>query len=341
VPFIRLSESAGHDLRKSLVRFSLPGSRLVRAGVAALCALPLLTAVGAAPAAAAGVPSLHAPSFGRSIEPMAAYVEQTSCQPGYRAGTLALGRLLVATYPNTSFGGAYACGTDGTRSEHYDGRAVDWMDSMRNPVQFMQAASVIKFLTSTDAYGNKFAMARRMGVMYIIWDNHIWGAWSGKWEDYNGCTKTPSPSLDNACHRNHMHISLSWNGALARTSFWSHRVVTGNDYGSCRPVDLNWAGDYAVPRSVPCPRYAPVAAPARASTVLTGLIGYSGAALFPGMTGEPVKAIQRAFSKPVTGRYDAVTVGAMGRFQRAHRLRVTGVVDQATWRALLAAFTPR
>jgi len=316
-------------------------SRLLRAAAAVLFSLPLLAVAGTASPAAASVPSLHAPYFGPNIESMASYVEQVSCQPGYRPGTLALGRLLVRTYPNTSFGGAYACGTDGTRSEHYDGRAIDWMNSIRVPVQAEQAASVLKFLLATDKYGNKFAMARRMGIMYIIWDNRIWGAWSGTWEDYNGCSKTPSPSMDNACHRNHLHFSLSWDGALGRTSFWSRKVVAGTNYGVCRSAGLNWAANYAVPRSVPCPRYPLVSPPAHSSANYAGLVNYSGAALFPGMTGEPVKAVQRIFGKPVTGRYDGPTVGAVKIAQWAHHLPVNGVVNPATWRMLLAAFKPR
>ena len=69
--------------------------------------------VAAAPAGSAApvVPSLKAPAGLLSpIEPLASYVEQVACQPGYRPGTLALGRLLVATYPNTSFGGPRDCG---------------------------------------------------------------------------------------------------------------------------------------------------------------------------------------------------------------------------------------
>jgi hypothetical protein len=323
-----------------IVRFRPTLSRLVRLATVTLCAVPLAVAVGTT-TAAASVPSLHAPAFGPKIEPLAPYVQQTACEPRYWPGTAALGRLLIRTYPNTSFGGAYACGTDGTRSEHYDGRAIDWMNSVRNPVQAMQAASVIKFLLATDAYGNKFAMARRMGIMYMIWDNHIWGTWSGTWQDYNGCTKTPSPALDNACHRNHIHFSLSWDGALGYTSFWSRQVVSTPDYGPCRMKDLNWAGDYAVFRTVPCPRYAAVAAPAGSSAVMAGLVKYSGAELFPGMTGEPVKAVQQAMRKPITGRYDAVTVAAMNRFKVASGLPANGVVDPYTWRALLNYFRPR
>ncbi len=315
-------------------------SRYARLAAAALCALPLIVAVTAAPAEAASVPSLHAPYFGPRIEPMAPYVQQVSCQPGFRAGTGALARLLVRTYPNTSAGGPRSCSA-GSASEHYDGRAVDWMNSVKNPVQAMQAASVIKFLLATDSYGNKYAMARRMGIMYIIWDNHIWGMWSGKWEDYNGCTKTPAPSLDTACHRDHIHFSLSWDGALGLTSFWSRKVVTTPDYGPCRPSDLNWAADYAVFRTVSCPNYPSVAAPAGSSAVMVGLVRYSGVALFPGMSGEPVLAVQRAFRTPLTGRYDAATVAAVNRVKAAHRLPVNSVVDPTMWRLLLAAYRPR
>lgn len=301
----------------------------------AACVLPLLAGLSLAPAARAAVPMPHQPYFGKPIEPMAAYVGQVSCHPGYLPGTLGLGRFLTATYPNTSFGGAYNCGTDGTQSEHYDGRAIDWMNSVRNPTQAAQAAAVIKYLLATDRYGNKFANARRMGVMYLIWNNKIWGSWSGQWQDYNNCARTPSPSLDSACHRNHMHISLSWAGALGRTSFWSRRVYPAQDYGPCRQADLNWAADYAVPRTVPCPRYNRLGPPAGASKAKTWVIAYSGAVMFPGMTGEPVKAVQLAFNKPVTGHLDAATDGAVNRYKKSHGLPTNGVVDTAMWRMLL------
>ena len=70
-----------------------------------------LVATAPASSAAIVVPSLKAPAGLLSpIEPLADYVPQIACQPGYRAGTLALGRLLVSTYPNTSFGGPRDCG---------------------------------------------------------------------------------------------------------------------------------------------------------------------------------------------------------------------------------------
>jgi len=300
----------------------------------------VLVATAPASPAAIVVPSLKAPAGLLSpIEPLADYVPQVACQPGYRAGTLALGRLLVATYPNTSFGGPRDCGSN--TSEHYDSRAVDWMNSVRNPVQGMQAYMVVKFLLATDKYGNKFAMARRMGLMYMIWNNKMWGSWSGKWEEYNGCFSTPQPSMDTACHRDHMHFSLSWNGAIGRTSFWSRHVWAATDYGPCRPSDLNWSGDYGSFRSTPCPRYREVSAPAGSSAAMKELVTYSGATMFPGMRGGPIMAVQRALGKPITGRYDAVTVAAVNRFKAAHKLPANGIIEARTWRTLLAVYKPR
>jgi hypothetical protein len=299
-------------------------------------------AVATAPASSAAVRSLPTPvGLPVAIEPLAAYVEQVSCQPGYRTGTLALARMLVTTYPNTSYAGAYACGTNGNRSEHYDGRAIDWMNSVRNPVQAAQAAAVIKFLMATDKYGNKFANARRMGIQYVIWNNKIWGSWDGTWSDYHGCAKTPSPALDSSCHRNHMHFSLSWNGAKGRTSFWSKRAFAAADYGPCRTREFNWGGNYTSFNAQRCPSYPKVTAPAGSSAVMKSLVTYSGAGIYPGQAGRPISAVQQALRVPVTGRYDATTVAAVKRFKQAHGMVATSTIGYGTWRTLLAVFKPK
>ena len=200
---------------------------------------------------------------------------------------------------------------------------------------------MVKFLLATDKWGNKFANARRMGLMYMIWNNKMWGSWSGKWEEYNGCFSTPQPSMDTACHRDHMHFSLSWNGAIGRTSFWSQHVYAATDYGPCRPSDLNWSGDYGSfrpRRARATPRWAPRRG---SSAAMQELVTYSGATMFPGMRGGPISAVQRAFELPITGRYDAGTVAAVSRFKAARRLPANGIIEARTWRALLAAYKPR
>jgi hypothetical protein len=289
----------------------------------------------------AAVPSLRTPAgMPSQIEPLAPYVAQVSCQPAFRKGTLALGRMLTKRYPNTSFGGNYNCGTDGTRSEHYDGRAVDWMDSVRNPTQKAQATSVLNFLLGTDKAGHKFANARRLGVMYIIYNNRIWGSWDGKWSAYNNCAKTPSPSLDSSCHRNHMHISLSFNGALARTSFWT-RHVYADDYGPCRSALFNWSANYTRPNLKRCAPVKNAAAPKGSSAIMKGLVQWSGIAMRAGMAGPAVAAVQRGLRVPVTSTFDARTTAALNRLKRAHRLPGDGVMNGAGWKLLLAVNSPK
>jgi hypothetical protein len=60
-------------------------------------------------------------------------------------------------------------------------------------------------------------MARRLGIMYIIWDHRIWTAQSGTegWRRYTGRNQ----------HVDHVHFSFGWPGARADTSFWTGRVA--------------------------------------------------------------------------------------------------------------------
>jgi hypothetical protein len=301
---------------------------LLLAGAAVLvAAAPAATAVPA-PAVPAGRPV--------AIEPLAAYVAQTSCDPVTKAGTAKLAHLLTATYPGTSVSTVYPCGTDGNRSEHYDGRALDWMVSVGNATQRAQAGAVINWLLATDRRGRSFANARRLGVMYVIFNNRIWGSWSGAWAPYNNCAKQPQAGYDNQCHRTHMHISLSWNGALGRTTFWAQSVVA-TDFGPCRPRDLNWAATRTRPNASRCAGYATVAAARAASATKAELVKYSGAGVHVGSTGPAVTAVQRALRVSATGYYGAATRSAVLTFQRSHRVLGTGSMIPAAWRALLAA----
>ncbi len=315
------------------------------AAVSGVAALLVSGAVLATPAvatpAAAAAPHPRTPSrLSSAIEPLANYVGQVSCQPTARAGTVKLARLLASTYKSyrgSSWNSTYACGTDGTQSEHYDGRAIDWMVSVRNAGQRAAAQAAIKWLLATDRAGNKFAMARRLGVMYLIYNNRMWGAWSGRWEQYNGCAKLRSRADDNACHRTHVHISLSWNGALGHTSFWG-QSVRPTDYGPCRPADLNWAYLYQRANHAGCRNYARVHAKKGSSATKKALVTYSGAPVRHNWHGPAVSAVQRALHLSPTGTYNAKTVAAVRAFQSRRRGGpVTGAMNPATWRALLAA----
>jgi hypothetical protein len=232
---------------------SMTRRRLV-AAISALVALLFATnlAVGTGTAGATVQTPPTPAGLPLGIEGLAHYVGQVACDPHPRPGTLALANLLVHTYPGTSYATVYRCGTDGTRSEHYDGRAIDWMASARIPSQAAAATAAINWMLATDSHGNRFAMARRLGIMYIIFNNRMWGAWNGQWAPYNNCAKTPSTAYDSYCHRNHVHISLGWNGAYERTSFFSKRVFDATDYGPCK-LSTTTILRYTGFRRYPCP----------------------------------------------------------------------------------------
>ena len=214
-----------------------------------------LVVLSAAPAGAVAKPGIPT-GLPKTAEALSTYVPPVSCEPRILPGTSALAALLKATYPTTSYGMNRTCGEgSGRASEHTDGRAVDWMTSARTATGRARAQALISWLFATDKNHVTFANARRLGVMYVIWNNKIWGAYSTTegWRPYNNCAATPQASLDAACHRNHVHISLSWEGAMKKTSFWTKKVAA-HEYGPCRARDMNWAGRY-VRRLSPCPSY--------------------------------------------------------------------------------------
>ena len=154
---------------------------------------------------------------GADIEGYAQYEPQTTCDPTDKPGAVALRTLLTGYYKGTAnYGISRACGTD--RSEHYEGRAFDWGANVDNPSQKAAADNFIAQLMATDSYGHKQALARRMGIMYVIWNHQIWSPGpDSTWRPYTGTNP----------HTDHVHISLSWAGARAETSFWSGTVVPG------------------------------------------------------------------------------------------------------------------
>lgn len=156
---------------------------------------------------------------GKAIEGYALYTPQSVCDPAAGAGTLGLRDLLLSRYPSTkSLGISRDCAVGG-QSEHKEGRAFDWGADVNNRAD---AAAVNDFLTAlftTDKHGNKYALARRMGIMYVIWDRKIWGVYLAdeNWRPYSG----PNP------HTSHAHISLTLPGGRGETSYWSGAVVQG------------------------------------------------------------------------------------------------------------------
>jgi hypothetical protein len=153
--------------------------------------------------------------FTKAIEPYAAYDAQDTCDPTVKPGTDKLRDLLLATYPQSrDLGIGRACHIGGT-SEHKEGRAFDWGVRVNVASEKAAADEFLAWLLKDHPDG-KDAMARRMGIMYMIWNGRIWGSYAASdgWRTYTGSNP----------HTDHVHFSMSWDGAMARTSYWCCRT---------------------------------------------------------------------------------------------------------------------
>ncbi|QWZ07822.1 hypothetical protein KRR39_20920 [Nocardioides panacis] len=155
------------------------------------------------------------------IEDFSGYEPQTNCSPDAKPGATKLSVWLQATYPGSgSLGISRSC-KDGGVSEHKEGRAFDWAVSVYSPRDRAYVAAFLARLFATDAEGNADALARRMGIMYLIWNDQIYSSYYGfRARPYQAC-KVLSTCGDTLRHRNHVHISLSRAGGNGLTSWYT------------------------------------------------------------------------------------------------------------------------
>jgi hypothetical protein len=204
--------------------------RLLVAGIAGAVATVTGLATTGSPASAAP----PTPVFGPLIDPYATYDGQDTCDPSAKPGPVALRAMLNSAYGYDRTGGVSRdCGIGGT-SEHKEGRALDYALAANNAAQRADATDLLNWMLATDRHGNRHANARRLGIMYIIWNRQIWKAYqaSSGWQTY-ACDPTTTDSDD--CHVRHIHFSFSWNGALKRTTWWTAA-------GTARFTDFNGDG---------------------------------------------------------------------------------------------------
>jgi hypothetical protein len=185
----------------------------VRLGISLLLTVVLGLAV-AAPAAA-------------QIDDYASYDAPRTCHPKPRAGTELLGRWVPRHYGGGYVAFGRACSKkDGPTSEHQTGRAFDWSLDATKKRDRRIAKEFMQRIFAVDRHGNEDALARRMGIMYLIWDDRMYPAWTGF---------EPEPYLSSSCktrkkcsrtlrHRDHVHVSLSRAGARGMTSWYAGRL---------------------------------------------------------------------------------------------------------------------
>jgi hypothetical protein len=163
-----------------------------------------------------------------TVDAMPTWVRENGCSPTEKPGPQLLRRLLRTTYGPIASNIVRPC--TAADSGHEEGRALDWMTNVRVPAQKAMADAFVAWVQAPDPSGNPEAMARRLGIAYLIWNNRTWRAYDPArgWTEYDGCLsprKRKKKAFDNACHRTHVHISFTWDGALKRTSYASGYVA--------------------------------------------------------------------------------------------------------------------
>ncbi|MEU7524194.1 hypothetical protein AB0A74_00500 [Saccharothrix sp. NPDC042600] len=162
------------------------------------------------------------PHFGPGIDRYQPGDFQRTCDPTAKPGVVDFADLLDRTYGVHTRGISRDCGQGG-QSEHKEGRALDYHFNVNNPKDAADAQDLLNWLLATDQHGNTHAMARRLGIMYVIWNRRIWESYrpGAGWQPYTG----PNP------HTDHVHVSFGWDGARRQTTWWTAagvpQAVTG------------------------------------------------------------------------------------------------------------------
>ncbi len=158
------------------------------------------------------------------IEDYPSYQAGDKCRPEPKPGTVHLGKWMVR-----EFGGSYgnvgrAC--SGATSEHEEGRAFDWTLDAAKKADRKSARSFLVRILATDQRGHEDALARRMGIMYVIWNDRIWSAWNTyRAEDYlSSSCPTKKKCSATLRHRDHVHVSQTRAGGRGATSWFEGRL---------------------------------------------------------------------------------------------------------------------
>ena len=286
---------------------------LAVAVVGALLGSGLVLSAGPA-SAAVPVPPTPA-NLPSSIEAAQPYVGQSTCDPVAKPGVAAFRDLVLRTYPTTSsLGIVRDCGAGG-QSEHKEGRAWDWGVSAADSADVARVNALLGWMLATDTHGNPRAIARRLGLMYVIWNQRILGMYDTQgWHAYTGADP----------HTGHVHFSFGWNGARKTTSYWD---------GSVAPVDYGPAGAPASGGASAPPPVAPVV-PVPDPAHLAVLRTYGGQTLQQGSTGTAVKVLQTALHISADGDYGNQSAQAVSSFESSQKLPVDGVFGTSEWPVL-------
>ncbi len=156
---------------------------------------------------------------GDGLDPYpAAFEPETSCDPIAKPGIIAFRRWVLDNWGETAGQPqniVRSCNPNAS-SGHEEGRAWDWTWPGAFKGEKAIAKAMLETLLEPDADGRPHALARRAGILYIIFDRRIWSAYPSPkgtrvWRPYSGADP----------HTTHVHFSLTWAGARGETSLYT------------------------------------------------------------------------------------------------------------------------
>lgn len=255
----------------------------------------------------AAVPAPPRKFLPRTLDAAPGWQATYSCDPNNKRGMVAFAEMISKHYNRPRYYTSRACEA-GNTSQHGDGRAVDWPMNAYDSDDKAIGDAVAYWLTA-----NNGEMARRFGIMSVIWNKRSWyQSYPGSWNDYTG------PST----HTDHLHISFTWDGAMKRTSWWTGKAVTTSDRGTCRVYSGQYAPRYTGRNTRQCATNLPNAPYSKYPVTL------------PRARNNNVKVAQRYLGftgTNVDGSFGPGTLAKLLGYQSTHKLPRTGVLDKATW----------
>lgn len=179
----------------------------------------------ATPASSSDPTAQRVPVYTSTIEDYAGYQPQTRCRKRPQAGIRRLADWLVARGGGMGPIGRSCAGS--STSEHKEARAFDWMLDARDEADRLLAEQFLADVFAPDELGNGHALARRMGIMYIIWNDRIYSSYDGfaKRRYLSSSCRTRKKCSTTLRHRDHVHISLTRRAARGRTSWYVEQPV--------------------------------------------------------------------------------------------------------------------
>lgn len=229
------------------------------------------------------------------------YQRQVICDPVDKPGLEAFGTLVGLHYDRPTFSTSRTCIDQ--KSDHHDGRAVDWPLNAGSPSDRRIGDAVVTWLTENDG-----EMAKRFGIQSIIWNAHSWRPNGNGWQGYAG----------QSAHTDHIHFSFSWDGAMMRTSWWTGVPLEQVDYGPCKGVTPEEIAEGQGVRTTACETGLELGPVPLEDFMTTSYTPHQREVLEQGASGPAVEALQQGLGTSVDGDFGPQTTQALVDFTTEH-----------------------